>query len=114
MHQLVLPVLEPRYRAMSKRLFGIDLEKLNKLVLCSDYEVLIKLVLSGEFVTAGPRFAFHDEINRGDIRVMILDERVKHRVYLITNRNCIHHRRLVNAHWCIKETPNVKRPCIMH
>ena len=109
-HQVVLPVLEPRYRLLTKQLYNIDVAKLSNLVLCSDYTVLIKLILSGDFITAGPRFTFREEIEKGNLKVIVMDERVKHRIHLIANRSALNFPALenviLNIQQVVKNQPN--------
>jgi DNA-binding transcriptional LysR family regulator len=102
--------LESRYRLMTKQLYGVDVSKLSNLMLCSDYSVLIKLVLSGDFITAGPRFTFRDEIKKDNLKVMVMDERVKHRIHLIANRSALSFPALenviLNIQQVVKNQPN--------
>jgi DNA-binding transcriptional LysR family regulator len=88
-YELVLPVLEPRYITMAKLFYGTDLTQLDNTIYCSDYVVLINLVKSGKFITAGPRFAFLEEIKRGELKAFTMDKRISHPVHIITNKRSL-------------------------
>jgi len=53
--------------AFDQTTLPIDVSKLSNPFLCPDYTLLIKLVLSGDSITAGPRFTFREEITKGNL-----------------------------------------------
>lgn len=83
---LALPVLEPSYELIAQNLFGKTFDQVKNTVFCSDYGVLIDLVRQGDYVTAGPRFAFERELGKSQLETVVLDQRVIHRVHLVRRR----------------------------
>ena len=68
--------------------YGIDLNAQVGRVLCSDFEMLVRVVAnSSRLFTAGPRFALSEEIAAGHLRVVNIDVPFKHIIQLHTNRD---------------------------
>jgi hypothetical protein len=81
-----MTTLEPRYLNILRSQFDIDLDKLPRRVICSDFDVLAKITAeTPHFFTAGPRFAFAGEIASGHLRVLQTKVPVKHLVSMHTN-----------------------------
>jgi DNA-binding transcriptional LysR family regulator len=80
--------LEPRYRNILHRNYGIDLENMVGRVVCSDQEMLIRVVTrSSQLFTAGPRFSFAAEIASGKLAVVELAVPFKHLIYMHVNND---------------------------
>ncbi len=80
--------LETRYLSILRDDYGIDLDAQVGRVVCSDFEMLVQVVAnSSRLFTAGPRFAFADEIAAGHLRVVDVDVPFKHIIQLHTNRD---------------------------
>ena len=87
-HPIAIPFLETRYLSILRDDYGIDLNAQAGRVVCSDFEMLVRVVAnSSRFFTAGPRFAFAKEIEAGQLRVVDLDVPFKHIIRLHTNRD---------------------------
>ena len=80
---MALPVLEPGYRVVAKELFNVDFDAIDDVVYISDYSILIDLVSQGDFVTAGPMFAFRRDVEAGRIAVAALDQRVNYQLHIV-------------------------------
>jgi DNA-binding transcriptional LysR family regulator len=87
-HPIAITFLEARYLSILRDDYGIDLDAQVGRVVCSDLEMLVRVVASSSrLFTAGPRFAFADEIAAGQLRVVDLDVPFKHIIQLHTNRD---------------------------
>jgi DNA-binding transcriptional LysR family regulator len=87
-HPIAIPFLETRYLSILRDDYGIDLNAQVGRVLCSDFEMLVRVVAnSSRLFTAGPRFAFAAEIAAGHLRVVDVDVPFKHIIHLHTNRD---------------------------
>ena len=68
--------------------YGVDLGAQVGRVLCSDLEMLVRVVEnSSRLFTAGPRISFTDEIAAGRLRIVNIDVPFKHIIQLHTNRD---------------------------
>jgi DNA-binding transcriptional LysR family regulator len=82
---IAIPFLEDRYRQILSG-YGIDIDQQVGRVVCSDFEMLVRLVTqSMRYFTAGPIFAFVPEIKSGQLRVLDTVLPFKHRVAMHTN-----------------------------
>jgi DNA-binding transcriptional LysR family regulator len=87
-HPIAIPFLETRYLSILRDDYGIDLNAQVGRVLCSDFEMLVRVVAnSSRLFTAGPRFAFADEIAAGHLCVVDVDVPFMHTIQLHTNRD---------------------------
>jgi DNA-binding transcriptional LysR family regulator len=87
-YPIAIPFLETRYLRILRDNYGIDLNAQIGRVLCSDLEMLVRVVAnSSRLFTAGPCFAFADEIAAGQLHVVDLDVPFKHIIQLHTNRD---------------------------
>ena len=68
--------------------FGIDLDALAERVICSDYDMLVRVVAASPMLfTVGPRFSFAPELDAGTLTVIDTALPFKHNVYVHTNRD---------------------------
>jgi DNA-binding transcriptional LysR family regulator len=80
--------LEKRYLRILRDDYGIDLGAQVGRVVCSDFEMLVRIVTSSSrLFTAGPRFAFDEELDAGRLCVVDIDVPFKHVIHLHTNRD---------------------------
>jgi DNA-binding transcriptional LysR family regulator len=87
---LAITVLEKRYEDMALELLGIDINQLHGSVICSDFELLIRLVTSRPwYFTAGPEFAFEPELASGKLRKLASPVPFGHRIAIHTNRDAL-------------------------
>jgi DNA-binding transcriptional LysR family regulator len=87
-YPIAIPLLETRYLSILRDDYGIDLNAQVGRVVCSDFEMLVRVVAnSSRLFTAGPRFAFANEIAAGQLHVVDLDVPFKHIIQLHTNRD---------------------------
>lgn len=77
-HPLAFPTLDIRYLNAFQKLYGVDYLHLDGAIQCSDYGVLVRMAESGEFLTAGPGFTFHREIEAGTLASVAWDDRLVH------------------------------------
>lgn len=85
-YRIAIPFLENRYRQILIADYGIDIEQAAGRVVCSDFDLLVRLVTnSTQFFTAGPMFSFAPEIATGKLRVLDTALPFKHRVAMHTN-----------------------------
>jgi DNA-binding transcriptional LysR family regulator len=83
---LAIPFLEQRYIDLTKQFFDVDVGQLPGRIVCSDFESLVRLVVSSpRYFTAGPVFAFAPEIAAGRLRVLDTPVPFDHQVALHTN-----------------------------
>lgn len=67
--------------------FSIDLDALTDRVICSDYDMLVRVVAASSMLfTVGPRFSFAPELDAGTLTVIGTALPFRHTVYLHTNR----------------------------
>lgn len=87
---MAIPVLERRYRDIMLQNYGIDVGHLPGSVICSDFELLIRLVAARPwYFTAGPVFAFTPELEAGKLRRLASPVPFGHRVAIHTNREAL-------------------------
>jgi DNA-binding transcriptional LysR family regulator len=68
--------------------FGIDLDAQAERVICSDNDMLIRVVAASPMLfTVGPRFSFAPELDAGTLTVIGTALPFRHNVYLHTNRD---------------------------
>jgi DNA-binding transcriptional LysR family regulator len=85
-HPMAIPFLEQRYIEMTKQVYGVVMGQLPGRVVCSDFESLVRLVMSSpRYITAGPAFAFAPEIESGRLRMFDGPVPFNHQVALHTN-----------------------------
>ena len=85
-HRMAVPFLEQRYVDMTRQFYGLDIGQLPGRVMCSDFESLVRLVMtSPRYFTAGPVFAFAPEIASGRLSVLETHVPFNHLVALHTN-----------------------------
>jgi DNA-binding transcriptional LysR family regulator len=85
-HPIATPFLEPRYLEILRLDYGIDLHAQAGRVVCSDFEMLVRVVSnSSRLFTAGPRFAFAPEIAAGRLKVLETPVPFKHIIFMHTN-----------------------------
>jgi LysR family transcriptional regulator of gallate degradation len=83
-----LSFLEPRYREFLRRDYGIDFDAQAGRIVCSDFEMLVRIVVTGpRLFTAGPAFAFERELSAGQLKVVSMPVPFKHLIHMHTNRN---------------------------
>jgi DNA-binding transcriptional LysR family regulator len=86
-HPIATTFLETRYLNILRDDYGIDLNAQAGRVVCSDFDMLVRVVAnSSRLFTAGPHFAFADEIAAGHLRVVDVDVPFKHIIQLHINR----------------------------
>lgn len=89
-YPMAIPVLEQRYRNIVLRDYAIDVDRLPSSVICSDFELLVRLVTNRPwYFTAGPEFAFAPELASGRLRRMADPVPFGHRVAIHTNRDAL-------------------------
>lgn len=87
-HPIATTFLEPRYLEILRRDYGIDLQAQAGRIVCSDFEMLVRVVSnSSRLFTAGPRFAFSPEIAAGRLKVLETPVPFKHIIVMHTNRD---------------------------
>jgi len=80
--------LESRYQNLLRRHYGIDVANIAGRVVCSDQEMLIRVVTkSSQLFTAGPRFSFAAEIASGQLAIVDLAVPFKHLIYMHINND---------------------------
>jgi hypothetical protein len=80
--------LEQRYLDILRDDYGIDLDAQVGRVVCSDFEMLVRVVMnSSRLFTAGPRFAFANELDAGRLCVVSTDVPFRHIIHLHRNRD---------------------------
>lgn len=78
---------EEPYRALMLGL-GIDFDVLEGRCICSDFDVVVRLVTSGpRYITAGPAYLFAPEIEAGRLRAIDARVPLLHRVAMYCNRD---------------------------
>jgi len=101
---MAIPVLEQRYRDIVLNNYGIDVNYLPGSVICSDFELLVRLVTSRPwYFTAGPTFAFAPELASGRLRRMTSPVPFGHRVAIHTNREALSLPAVAQAQQIIRE-----------
>jgi len=79
-------LVEPPYPAMLREEHGIDLETQVGRVLCPDIGMLVQVVRnSRRLFTAGPRFAFAEEIAAGNLAVIGVPLPFRHQIQMHTS-----------------------------
>jgi DNA-binding transcriptional LysR family regulator len=87
-HPIAITFLETRYLSILRDDYHIDLDAQVGRVVCSDFEMLVRVVAnSSRLFTAGPRIAFAEDIAAGHLRVVDVDVPFKHIIHLHTNRD---------------------------
>lgn len=87
-HPIATSFLESRYLEILRRDYGIDLQAQAGRIVCSDFEMLIRVVSSSDrLFTAGPRFAFAPEIAAGRLKVLEAPVPFRHIIVMHTNRD---------------------------
>ena len=80
-------VLEQHYRNLLHGQ-GIEFERLDGRLVCSDYELLIRAVARrAKLFTAGPRIVFEQAIAAGRLRVVDFEAPFRHRIHLHSVRD---------------------------
>lgn len=70
-YPIALPPTEERYLQLVRHHFGIALDELPGRLMCSDYELLVRIVASGtRYFTAGPAFAFATDVAAGRLKLL--------------------------------------------
>jgi DNA-binding transcriptional LysR family regulator len=101
---MAIPVLEKRYQDFVLSKFGIDVNSLRGSVICSDFELLIRLVTSRPwYFTAGPAFAFAPELASGKLRRLATPVPFGHRVAIHTNREALSLPAVANVQKIVRE-----------
>lgn len=85
-YALAFPTLDNHYRNAFRKLYGIDYLALDGALQCSNYDVLIRLAVTGDFLTAGAAMTFHREMAAGTLVTRPLDERLVHRLHVISRQ----------------------------
>lgn len=89
-YPMAIPILEQRYRDIVLRQYGIDIHRVPGSVMCSDFEVLLRLVTNRPwYFTAGPTFAFAPELASGRLKRLANAVPFRHRVAIHTNREAL-------------------------
>ncbi len=89
-YPVALPPTETRYRQLVQAHFGIELDALPGHLVCSDYELLIRIVAEGtRYFTAGPAFAFNAEVATGRLKVLSIPVPFPHFVAMQINRDAL-------------------------
>jgi len=103
-HPMAIPVLEQRYRDIVQQKFGIDVTRLPGSVICSDFELLVRLVTNRPwYFTAGPDFAFAPELASGRLKRLPTPVPFKHRVAIHTNRDALPLTAVTNVQQIIRD-----------
>jgi hypothetical protein len=85
-HEVPLPIAIRSQIAGRSDAAGIDIDRCVGRVVCSDFELLVRLVThSTRFFTAGPIFSFAPEIASGQLRVLDTPIPFRHRVAMHMN-----------------------------
>ena len=80
-------LLEQHYRELLHGQ-GIEFERLEGRLVCSDYDLLIRAVARRpKLFTAGPRVVFEQEISAGRLRVVDFESPFRHRIHLHVMRD---------------------------
>ena len=89
-YPMAIPMLENRYQGIMLTRYGIDVNRLPGSIVCSDFELLIRLVTARPwYFTAGPTFAFEPELASGKLRRLANPVPFGHRVAIHTNRDAL-------------------------
>jgi DNA-binding transcriptional LysR family regulator len=87
-YPIAITFLEQRYLDILRSDYGIDLDAQVGRVVCSDFEMLVRVVMnSSRLFTAGPRFAFANELDAGRLCIVGTDVPFKHVIDLHRNRD---------------------------
>jgi DNA-binding transcriptional LysR family regulator len=87
---MAITILEKRYQDMALSTLKVDVNHLRGSVICSDFELLIRLVASRPwYFTAGPEFAFEPELTSGKLRKLSNPVPFGHRIAIHTNREAL-------------------------
>ena len=87
-HPIAITFLEARYRDLLRDGYGIDLDAQVGRVVCSDLEMLVRVVeTSSRLFTAGPRISFTNELAAGRLRIVNIDVPFNHVIQLHINRD---------------------------
>ena len=101
---MAIPVLEQRYQDLMLNKFRIDINRLPGSVICSDFELLIRLVTSRPwYFTAGPAFAFAPELASGKLRQLASPVPFGHRAAIHTNREALSLPAVARVHQVVRE-----------
>ncbi len=101
---MAIPVLEQHYKEMVLKKYGIDFDRLPGRVICSDFELLIRLVASRPwYFTAGPTFAFGPELAEGKLRKLNSPVPFGHRAAIHTNREALSLPAVARVHQVVRE-----------
>jgi DNA-binding transcriptional LysR family regulator len=85
---MVLPYLEPRYEAILKQDFGIDVGAQPGLIVCSNLELMLSILTRDPgLVSAVPEFTIARELAAGQFKVVQTPVPFKHLVHLHTVRD---------------------------
>lgn len=87
-YPIAITFLETRYLNILRDDYGIDLDAQVGRVVCSDFEMLVRVVAnSSRLFTAGPRIALADEIAAGHLCVVDVDVPFMHVIHMHANRD---------------------------
>ncbi len=101
---MAITVLETRYQEVVRETLKIDVNHLSGSVICSDFELLIRLVTSRPwYFTAGPEFAFGPELASGKLRRLPTPVPFSHRVAIHTNRDALPLPAVANVQQIVRE-----------
>lgn len=85
-YPLALPFTEPRYQALVRDIYGVDLTELPGRVMCSGYETILRLLSEPSLhFTAGPHFVFAREVAAGRLQVLARELPFRHIVAVQAN-----------------------------
>jgi DNA-binding transcriptional LysR family regulator len=86
-YPLALPFTEPRYEALVREIYGIELMELPGRVSCTGYETIRRLLADpSPYFTAGPCFLFERELAAGRLRALSRELPFRHVMALQANR----------------------------
>jgi DNA-binding transcriptional LysR family regulator len=89
-HPAAITVLDEPHREIVQKTFGVDVNRLPRSVICSDFEMLIRLVTARPwYFTAGPVIAFAPELASGILRRMVRPVPFANRIAIHTNRDAL-------------------------
>jgi len=104
LYPMAIPVLEQRYVDNVAQKFGTDVSRLTGSIICSDFELLLRLVTSRPwYFTAGPDFAFVPELASGRLKRLPTPVPFRHRVAIHTNRDALPLTAVTNVRQIIRE-----------
>ncbi|MFT5452751.1 MAG: LysR family transcriptional regulator of abg operon [Enterobacterales bacterium] len=82
-----LPFISKAYQTYISKNYDINIDQVSNKVTCSEYSILLQLVMEENYFSLGPLFAFESELSKGNIVKLDITIPVIHKVVILTNRN---------------------------